>query len=189
MAQFYTAGCFSAAAVQGYQDGILRLFWEMTSCSFLFDSVFARQFTQTVFERTIDDSIESFYDCMWLYSFIYSLLHTHLQWAHLLIRPDPRDWLALLFSVKAIEICLSFPLNRQTHICVHTQAETHRHLPTLTQLNSHPHYATYLVDWRLYLWYWCGTSPSQSLLSSLAACHFSVYHKIRRRIEGKETKT
>lgn len=33
-----------------------------------------------------------------------SLLHAHLEWAHLLIRSDPGVWLALLFSIRAVEI-------------------------------------------------------------------------------------
>ena len=90
----------------------------------------------------------------------------HLQRAHLLIRPDPGDWLALLFSVQAIEICLSFFLDGQTHICVHThiQAETHRH--TCLHCSAITSSLRHLFGWLegYFLWYRCRTAMLGSLL-------------------------
>ena len=61
-----------------------------------------------------------------------SLLHTHLEWAHLLISRDPREWLALLFSVQTIEICLSLQDKRASifHTWVRRSASSHLHYDT-----------------------------------------------------------
>lgn len=121
IALFYFSSCYSAHARQGYQDGTLALFWEMTPCSLAPYVVLARVFPSS---------------CLWRNNWLaaihcvpceISLLHTHLQCAHLLIRSDPGDWLALLF--RGIEICLSFLLNRQTRIGIDT---SRAHLRTHT---------------------------------------------------------
>lgn len=91
IALFYTASCYSAHAFQGYQDGTLRLFWEMASCSLALYAVLARVFTQSVFEETIDESVNLYMTALHCTPGEISPLHTHLQRAHLLIRPDPGD--------------------------------------------------------------------------------------------------
>lgn len=134
IALFYTAGCYSAHAFQGYQDGTLRLFWEMASCSLALCAALARVFTLWRNNRRE----------RWIFMWTAILcalgeilpLHTHLQWAHLLIRPDPGDWLAPLFRAQAAEICLSFKWAfKFTHtLHANTGAQTHIFIMPLLRL-------------------------------------------------------
>lgn len=97
-----------------------------------------------------------------------SPLHTHLQWAHLLIRPDPGDWLGPLFSVHTVEIRLSFLLNRQTLIYIHTHTHLRIHTPVRTVAQTHIFIMPLL---QLIGGLLCDVS-TQSFLSFLAAWHF-----------------
>lgn len=135
IALFYTASCYSAHAFQGYQDGTLKLFWEMASCSLALCAVLARVLTQSLWRNNWRECQIFMWTAIHCILCEISSLRTHLQWAHLLIRPDPGDWLALLFRVWAIEICLSFKYTN-TRSYLHTHLHTHTLYALLDKLTS-----------------------------------------------------
>ncbi len=78
IALFYTASCYSGCAFQGYQDGTLRLFWEMASCSLALCAALAQVFTQPLFEETIDESVESLHEPRFIVFLVRYHCYTHL---------------------------------------------------------------------------------------------------------------